>query len=97
MDLLGCRLVLNQLNQVVAIDHLARRGGHIGAESERSGINLLGPPAVSDEVVDHVAHAPQHAPTASLGGPERRGTVVTFFSNHLKGLEWANSLTLKSM
>ena len=65
MHLRSLRFVLDQLDQVVAVDDLARRRRGVLTEDERRGVDLSRPATVVAHVVDEIAGAFQQ--TASTG------------------------------
>ena len=68
----GCRCVLDQLDQLAAVDHLPLGRGHVHTEGERRRVDLPRPPAVVPQVVDEVACAAHQALAAGVeGGPQR--------------------------
>jgi hypothetical protein len=69
----GLGQVLQQFHDVVAVDDLARRGGHVLAEPEGAGVDLTRSAIVVEDVVDAVAGPGHHAAAASVEGAlERR-------------------------
>ena len=60
VHLLGLRLVLDQLDQVAAVDHRAGRGRHVDADLEPGAVDG-GPATVVPEVAQHVLRAPDQA------------------------------------
>ena len=68
VDLLGLGLVLDQLDQRRAVDHLARGDRHVHAELEAAGVDLRGPAPVVPQVREHVLRAPRQAGPAGVEG-----------------------------
>ena len=73
MDLLGLRRVLDQLDQPIAVDHLARRDGEVAPRRERLGVDH-GQAALL-EVVQEVARPVGEAGAAGLHRPAQRCRV----------------------
>ncbi len=77
VDLLRLRRVLDELHQVVAVHDLARRRRKVAAHLEKgAGVDLAGPSAVLEHVVDEVADAGGDTQPAGLGRPAQRGGVA---------------------
>jgi len=66
VDLAGLRLVLQDLDEVAAVDHLRRGGGEVAADLERRHVDLARPAVVVQHVVDEVAGAVGEAATAGV-------------------------------
>src|SRR5476651_1626048 len=64
----GRRRVLDQLNQITAVDHLPLGCSHIHTDREARRIDLSRPPVVVKQVVDEVAQAAHQALAASIEG-----------------------------
>ena len=70
---LDLRLVLDQLDQVAAVDDRTGGGGHVDADLEAGGVDLRGPASVVTQVAQHVLRAPHQALAAGVEGlPQRR-------------------------
>ena len=70
MDLLGLRLVLDELEQLAAVDDLPGRAGHVLADVEqRRGSTCDGQPSLRAHVAEHVLRAADEAQAAGLEGP----------------------------
>jgi hypothetical protein len=76
VHLLALGLVLDQLDEVAAVDHGTGRGCHVHPDLEAGGVHLRGPAAVVPDVVDHVAQAAHQALAAGVERLPDRGRVA---------------------
>ena len=59
MDLVGLRGVLDELHELVLVDHLPGGGGQVAAQLERRAVDLARAPAVVAHVLGHVRQPAQ--------------------------------------
>ena len=74
-DLRRLRRVLDELHQVVLEHDLARGGGEVLADPERTGVDLARAPLVVEHVVDELTGPGDQAGPAGLEHPLQRGRV----------------------
>ena len=75
VHLLGLRLVLQQLHEVVAEHHLRGRDGEVAAHLEAAGVDLARTAAVVAHVVEELPRARDEAPPTRVERPLERGGV----------------------
>jgi hypothetical protein len=68
--------VLDQLDEVAAVDHASRRGSHVDADLESGAVDLRRPPTVVAKIVQPVLEAPADALAARVERPsDSRGVA----------------------
>jgi hypothetical protein len=75
VHLCGLRGVLDEFDQVVAEHHLPGGGGEVAPDLEPGGVDLAGPAAVVEQVVEEVAGAGEQAAAAGAERGAQGGRV----------------------
>ena len=75
VHVLGLRHVLQDLDQIVAVDHFGRGGGQVAADLERARVHLPRAAVVVQHVVDEVAPPVQQAAAPGVQRPFQDGRV----------------------